>query len=153
MIDLGHLRYFLGLEVLQSAGILFVSQHKYAEDLLKKSGMLNCKKFSTPMNTNEKLSLECNSGKANPVHYRKIVGILLYLTHTRPDLVYAVGMVSRFMQSPTMHHFGALKRILHYVAGTMSYGLLYTNTKELKLPGFTDNDWGGSTDDRRSTAG
>lgn len=153
MTDLGCLRYFLGLEVVQSNEGLFVSQQKYAEDLLKKTGMLNCRKFSTPMNANEKLSLEDSSGKTDPVRYRKVVGSLFYLTHTRPDLVFAVGIVSRFMQSPSLHHFGTVKRILHYVAGTIGHGLMYTNSEELKLCGFTDSDWGGVTDERRSTSG
>lgn len=127
--------------MLQSDGGLFVSQQKYDEDLLKKYGMLNCRWFTTPMNANEKLSLEDSWGKTNPVRYRKVVGSLLYLTHTKSDLVYAVGIVLRFMQSPSIYHFGVVKRILHYVAGTMSHGLMYTNTEELKLCGFTDSDW------------
>lgn len=105
------------------------------------------------MNTNEKLSQDDGSENTDPTRYRRLVGSLLYLTHTRPALVYAVGIVSRFMQSPTSHHMGAVKRILHYLSGTMSHGLMYSHSDELCLQGFTDSDWVGSPDDRRSTTG
>lgn len=106
MFDLGHLRYFLGQEVVQSNRVLFVSNKKYAEDLLKRARMMNCRRSTTPMNTKKKLSLEDSSGM-DPIRYRKVVGIHFYLTHTKPDLVYVVGIVSSFIQSPSLHHFGA----------------------------------------------
>lgn len=115
--------------------------------------MLNCKIITTPMNTNEKLCLGDSLRKANPTCYRRIVGSLLYLTHTRPDLVYDVGIVSQFMQSPIMHQFGAVKRILHYVSGTLDHSLLYKHTNVLCLSGLTDSDCGGSPDNKRSTTG
>ncbi|XP_039119918.1 uncharacterized mitochondrial protein AtMg00810-like, partial [Dioscorea cayenensis subsp. rotundata] len=151
--DLGPLRYLLGLEDKQKPGSLFVSQLRYAEDLLKKTGMLHSKPIASPMNSNKKLSLKDISGNADPTRYRKIIGGLLYLTHTRPDLAFAVGVVSRFMQAPTTHHLGAVKRILHYVAGTVSYGLHFSHNNNFKLIGYTDSDWGGSPDDRKSTSG
>jgi len=94
MTDMGPLRYFLGLEVKQKKGCIFVSQQRYVEDLLYKSGMMNCKNIDTPMNSNEKLQLLDNSGKTDPQRYRKLVGALLYLTYTRPDIMFAVSMVS-----------------------------------------------------------
>lgn len=103
------------------------------------------------MNSNKKLSLNGNSGYTDSLHYRKLVGGLLFLTHTRPDLAYAVGVVSRFMQTPSSHHLGAVKRILHYITGTVSYELLYTHRDEFKLFSYTGNSWGGEVDDRRST--
>ena len=86
MSNLGPLHYFLGLEVKQQKGLIFVSQRKYAEDLLQGAGMLNCKPVPTPMNTNEKLQVNDRSGQADATRYRKLVGNLIYLTHTRPIL-------------------------------------------------------------------
>ena len=100
MTDLGLLQYFLGLEVEQSAGLVHVGQKKYAEQVLKRAGMLNCKIMSTPVNTNEKLQLNDNSGSADKKRYRRIVGGLLYLTHTGPDLMFAVSLVTRYMHCP-----------------------------------------------------
>lgn len=153
MSDLGPMSYFLGLEVKQSRGSLFVSQCRYAEELLKTTKMLHCKPIATPLNSNEKLHSMDNSGLADASRYRKIVGSLLYLTHTRPDLMFAISMISRFMQAPTVHHLGAVKRILHHVAGTLDYGLHYIHSNEFMLSGYTDSDWGGSPDDKKSTTG
>lgn len=105
MPDLGPLRYFLGLEVKQQNGSLFVSQQKYPEDLLRRIGMLHYKAIANPMNSNIKLYLKDNSSGVDPSRYRRIVGDLLYLTHARPDIMYMVGVVSRFMQVPITHHW------------------------------------------------
>lgn len=149
MTELGKLHYFLGMEVKQGADGIFISQKKYASDLLKIFHMLNCKVATTPMNTNEKLQHEDGTNNAFGKYFRS----LIYLTHSRPDIVFSVGMVSRFMHSPTKHHLGAAKRILRYVAGTMDYGIWYSQVSIFKLFGFTDSDWAGSLDDRRSTSG
>ncbi|XP_049410533.1 uncharacterized mitochondrial protein AtMg00810-like [Solanum stenotomum] len=153
MTDLGLLHYFLGLEVKQREGEVFVSQKKYASDLLKRFGLVNCKSVATPMNMNEKLQQEDGTGQANARSFRSLVGGLIYLAHTRPDISYSVGVVSRFMSNPSKHHFGAAKRILHYVAGTLEYGISYSQVSNFRLLGFTDSDWGGSVDDRKSTSG
>lgn len=151
MSDLGLLRYFLGLEVKQGRDFIFVSQSKYAESFLFKANMLDCKTKPTPMNPNEKLSLDDGSGDANAGKYRILVGSLLYLTHTRPDLMYDVSAVARFMHCPSMHDLGAVKCIMHHIAGTINLGLLYERTDKLKLMGYIDSDWGRSIDDRKST--
>lgn len=143
MSDLGLLRYFLGLEVKQGKDSVFVSQKKYAENFLCKYNMLACKSVPSPMNPNEKLSLGDGSGDADAKKYRKMVGSLLYLTHTRPDLMYSVSVVSRYMHHPSMHHLGAVKRIMHHIANTIDFGLLYERIDHLKLNGYTDSDWGG----------
>lgn len=153
MTDLGLLHYFLGLEVYQSSGGIFISQRKFASDLLKKSGISECKVAPTPMNMNEKLQVEDGTGKEDGSFYRSLVGGLIYLTHTRPDIAFSVGVVSRFMHSPTKHHFGAAKRIMRYVAGTVEYGIWYSKKSECKLIGYTDSDWGGCVNDRKSTSG
>lgn len=152
MTDLGQPRYFLGLEVTQNENALFVSQRKYAEDLLKTANMLHCNSISTPLNSNEKLHLQDSSGNANPTRYKMLVGRLLYLTHTRLDIMHVVGIVSRYMQAPSNHHYGAMKRILRYISGTVGYGIQYDSNVNLKLMGYWDSDWGGLPDDRRSTA-
>lgn len=153
MSDLGLLHYFLGLEVKQGEDGVFISQRKYATDLLKRLNMVNCKVVATPMNVNEKLQLEDGTEKANARSFRSLVGGLIYLAHTRPDISFSMGVISRFMCNPSKHHFGAAKRILRYVAGTLDYGIWYTYVSDFRLFGFTDSDWAGSLDDRRSTSG
>lgn len=152
MSDLGLMHYFLGMEVCQKEGI-FISQRKYAEDLLKKFKMIGCKSVATPLIANEKLKKEDGTKKADAVAYRSLVGSLLYLTATRPDIMFATSMLSRFMQSPSQVHFGAAKRVLRYVQGTMDFGIWFNSCPHSKLIGFTDSDWAGSLDDMRSTSG
>ena len=91
---------------------IFVSQRKYARDLLFRFGMYNCKAAATPMNTNEKLQLGDGTGVAEPSLYRSLIGGLNYLTHTRPDIMFSVSVLSRFMHNLTKQHFGAAKRVL-----------------------------------------
>ena len=101
----------------------------------------NCKMAVTPMNVNEKLRLEDGTRKADAKKFRSLVGGLIYLTHTRPDIAYSVSIVSRFMQSPTKQHFGAAKRILRYIVGTTGYGIWFSSVPNFKLIGYTDSDW------------
>lgn len=114
--------------------------------------MWGCKLINTPLKSNDKLHLENSSGRVDPSRYQKIVGGLLYLTHTRPDLIHVVGVVSRLIQAPIAHHLGAIKQILHYILGTLSFGFHYIHNNQFKLVGFTDSDLGGSPDDRKSTS-
>ena len=153
MTDLGKLHYFLGMEVRQCKEGIFIAQKKYAMDLLKKFNLNGCKAVETPMNVNEKLQENDGFGAADVQKFRSLVGGLIYLTHTRPDIMFAVNLVSRFMHKPTKHHYGAVKRVLKYVAGTLAMGIWYCQTKSLKLEGYCDSDWAGSSVDRRSTTG
>lgn len=153
MTGLGELRYFLGLEICQTDGGIFMSQKKYLEDTLKRFNMLTSKVAETPMNINEKLSSDDDSGMADATLYMSLVGRLIYVTHSRPDVAFSVGMVSRFMHKPTRHHLGAAKRILRYLAGTIEYGIWFRKTDDFRLNGFSDSDWAGSIEDRRSTSG
>ncbi|KAK6145902.1 hypothetical protein DH2020_019771 [Rehmannia glutinosa] len=123
MTDLGLMKYFLGIQVRQSKGELFISHEKYLEALLKKFQMSNCKPISTPLATN-----------------------------TRPDIVYPVSLISRFMQDPSKVHYAAAKRIFRYLQGTRKLGIRYVKEKK-KLIGYADSDWTGSLDDRKSTSG
>ncbi|KAD6453846.1 hypothetical protein E3N88_08552 [Mikania micrantha] len=150
MSDMGLLRYFLGLEVTQTNSGVFISQSQYAKHLLSKFKMAHVKPDSTPMNTSEKLVINDGADKVDEVNYRSAVGGLIYLTHTRPDLAYSVSLVSRFMQKPSKTHLGAVKRIMRYIAGTYEFGLWYDQLGELELVGYTDSDWAGCGDDRKS---
>jgi hypothetical protein len=153
MTDLGLTSYFLGLEVKQCDEGIYMSQRKYTSDLLERLGMHDCNPMKTPMNTNPKFSLNDGEEKVDAGIYRSLVESLLYLTNSRLDIMQATSLLSRFMQSPSELHYGATKRVLRYVKGTCSYGLWYTNTTSFELCGFSDSDWAGSVDDRRSTTG
>ncbi|GJW95293.1 retrovirus-related pol polyprotein from transposon TNT 1-94 [Tanacetum coccineum] len=153
MTDLGELKYFLGLEIVQNKTGIFMSQKKYIEDTLKKFNMSGCKMASTPMNLNEKFSVNDETEMANAIVYRSLIGRLIYLTHSRPDISYAVGVLSRFMHKPSKHHLGAARRILRYLGGSKEYGIWFRKDEKFCLKGYTDSDWAGSVDDRRSTSG
>jgi hypothetical protein len=152
MMDMGPLHFFLGLEISQDASGIKLSQTKYAKDLLDRFHMTNCK--SAPTSFLSGINLE--DGRDTPLVdntlYRQLVGSLLYLTHTRPDISYAVGVVSRYMQEPHDLHWKVVKCILRYVQGTMSYGIHYAVGCALDLIGFTDSDWVGDGTDRKSTS-
>lgn len=115
--------------------------------------MSNCEVAATSMNINEKLQHEDRTEKANQRLFRSLVGGLNYLTHTRPDIIFRVSVVSRFMHNPTKQHFGVAKRILRYVAGTFDFGIWYSKVSNFKLFGFTYNDQAGYLDDRKSASG
>ncbi|XP_057444683.1 secreted RxLR effector protein 161-like [Lotus japonicus] len=153
MTDLGLMSYFLGIEVSQRNDGLFISQKKYTEGLLKKFKMYDCKPVSTPLVINEKLHKDDGAPEADASRYKSLIGSLLYLTVTRPDIMYATSLLARFMQSPSKIHFGAGKRILRYLQGTKEFGIWYKTTTISRLLGYTDSDWAGSVDDMKSTSG
>ena len=110
--------------------------------------------MGTPMNLKEKLSIkEDGIEKADEAQFRSLIGCLMYLTATRPDILNAVGVLSRFMHCASELHFKATKRVLRYVKGTCDFGIKFQRSKELILIGFSDSDWGGSIDDFKSTSG
>ncbi|KAJ0440609.1 putative RNA-directed DNA polymerase [Helianthus annuus] len=150
MTDIGKLSYFLGLEVTQRADGTFVGQQKYARDLLNRFGMGQCKTATTPMNANEKLQMEDGGAAVDEHQFRSLVGGLIYLTHSRPDIAYAVGVISRFMHKPSVNHMGAAKRVLRYIAGSADLGLWYGKTGRVELAGYTDSDWANCVEDRKS---
>ncbi|KAM1300483.1 hypothetical protein PS1_011811 [Malus domestica] len=153
MTDLGLLHHFLGMGVLQTERGVFIHQSKYAKSLLVKFGLEDCKSVTIPLPTGEKLKKVDGSELADEGLFRKIVGSLLYLTATRPDIMYAASLLSRFMHGPTKKHMGIAKRVLRYIQGTLSYGIEFTRDKDAVLIGFCDSDWAGSEDDSRSTSG
>ncbi|KAH9779126.1 hypothetical protein KPL71_007607 [Citrus sinensis] len=153
MKELGQLKHFLGLEVDQTKEGIFLCQQKYAKDLLKKFGMLECKPISTPMEPNAKMCAHEGKDLEDASMYRQLVGSLIYLTLTRPDISYAVGVMSRYMQNPKKSHLEAVRRVLRYVKSTIDYGLLYKKGGNCKLVGYCDADYAGDHDTRRSTTG
>ncbi|GKV25217.1 hypothetical protein SLEP1_g34687 [Rubroshorea leprosula] len=153
MNDLGKMSYFLGIEVQQSSQGVFICQRKYATQILNKFAMSNCKAVSTPIVPGTKFTSEDGVAKIEPGLYRSMIGSLLYLSATRPDIMYSVSVLSRFMQSPSEIHLKGAKRVLRYVKGTIDFGVMYSRSDEIKLLGFTDSDWAGSEDDMKSTSG
>ncbi|KAL5577449.1 hypothetical protein UlMin_019148 [Ulmus minor] len=153
MKELGQLKHFLGLEVDRTQEGIFLCQQKYAKDLLKGFGMLECKPISTPMEPNAKMCAHEGKDLEDATMYRQLVGSLIYLTLTRPDISYAVGVMSRYMQNPKKPHLEAVRRILRYVKSTIDYGLLYKKGEDCKLVGYCDADYAGDHDTRRSTTG
>nr|XP_020150129.1 uncharacterized mitochondrial protein AtMg00810-like [Aegilops tauschii subsp. strangulata] len=151
--DLGALHYFLGIEVVRCADGFFLHQQKYAHELLERASMLNCKTAPTPVDTKAKVSALEGSPAPDAAFYRSIVGALQYLTLTRPDLQYAVQQVCLHMRSPRDSHWTLVKRILRYIRGTMNLGLTLTASSSIDMVAYSDADWAGCPDTRRSTSG
>ncbi|CAL5322875.1 unnamed protein product [Camellia sinensis] len=150
--ELGSLSYFLGISVTSSSLGFFLSQHKYASELLVKAGMVACKPCATPVSSKPSSSAADVLPCSNPFLYRSLIGGLQYLTITRPELAYAVNQACQFMHSPSNANFSAVKRILRYVKGTLSHGLTFSPSS-FQLQAFTDSNWAGDPLDRRSTSG
>ena len=129
MSDLGPLSYFLGIEVLRSAKGYYLSQSKYIQDLLARSGITDSRIAATPMDLHLQLRPTDGAPLEDPSRYRHIVGSLVYLTVTRPDIAHAVHILSQFVSAPTSVHFGHLLRVLRYLRGTSSQCLLYAHDR------------------------
>ncbi|MBV8801912.1 MAG: hypothetical protein JO131_02910, partial [Gammaproteobacteria bacterium] len=153
MTDLGLMSYFLGIEVKQLEEGIFITQEGYAKEILKKFKMEDCNPVATPVECGTKLTKIGEGTSVDPTHYRSLIGSLRYLTCTRPDILYGVGLISRYMEKPDSTHLKAAKRILRYIRGTISYGLVYSFSNDFKLCGYSDSDWGGDINDRKSTTG
>ncbi|KAK3010459.1 hypothetical protein RJ639_010668 [Escallonia herrerae] len=153
MKDLGLLRYFLGIEVAYSPKGYLLSQTKYANDILSRAKLTEVKVVDTPLELNVKLCLTDSTPLDDATLYRQIVGSLVYLTITRPDVAYAVHVVSQFVSAPRSVHWSAVVHILRYIHGTLSRGLLISSSPDLTLSAYSDADWAGDVSDRRSTTG
>ena len=153
--DLGDLHYFLGIEIKKVKDGILLTQEKYVMDILKRAGMTNCKISNMPLSTSEKLSKEQGEplGAEESTRYRSMVGALQYLTLKRPDICFPVNKVCQYLHSPTSQHMTTVKRILRYLKGTMSTGLKFTKSACGIVSAFSDADWAGCPDDRRSTGG
>ena len=154
MKDLGHLKYFLGIEVSQSDKGIFLSQIKYALDLLHETGMSGCQPADTPIKEGLKFCVETNQVPVDKGRYQRLVGRLMYLAHTRPDLAYALSIVSQFMHNPGEQHMNAVMRILRYLKSAPWKGILFTKNVDCQsVDAYSDADWAGAIDDRRCTLG
>jgi histone deacetylase 1/2 len=153
--DLGDLHFFLGIEVKKVNDGLVLNQAKYAKDVLSCVGMLDCKSSPTPLSSSEKITAHEGEllGPEDSTKYRSMVGALQYLTLTRPDISYAVNKVCQYLHSPTTLHWTAAKRIMRYIKHTPSTGLTFMRSQSTLVSAFSDADWAGCLDDRRSTGG
>ncbi|KAE8694561.1 Detected protein of unknown function [Hibiscus syriacus] len=153
MKELGQLKHFLGLEVNRTHEEIFMCQQKYAKDLLKRFGLLERKSISTPMEPNTIMCAHEGKDLEDATMYRQLVGSLIYLTLTRPDICYAVCVMIRYMKNPKKSYLEAVRRVLRYVKSTIDYGLLYKKGGNCKLVSYCDTDYEGDYDTRRSTTG
>lgn len=153
MSDLGLLSYSLGMEFLFRSDGLSVTQRQYIREMLTEFGLEKCKPAPTPMMEKLKLLPDMKAPLADSTKYQRMVGKLIFLTHTRIDIAFAVSIVSRFMNCPQEPHAQAVKRIYRYLQGTSDLALLYRRGEENQLRGFTDADWAADMHDRKSTTG
>ncbi|XP_018487833.1 uncharacterized mitochondrial protein AtMg00810-like [Raphanus sativus] len=153
MSDLGLLTYYLGIEVQQHKGGITLKQHRYATKILQETGMQDCNAVHTPMEAGLVLSKSEHEQEVDEKEFRRSIGCLRYLLHTRPDLAYSVGLLSRYMHKPKSSHAAALKQVLRYVRGTANYGLSFERGTKMELVGYSDSSHNIDEDDGRSTTG
>ena len=139
--------------MLRSKTGIFIKQRKYILDLLAEVGMIDCKLAETPIMTNHDLQFIEGAKMADQDQYQRLVGKLIYLSHKRPDIAYAVSVISRFMHRPQVQHMEAVMRLLRYLKGTCNRGIFFRRNQHLDLVAYIDADWAGDQDDRRSTSG
>jgi hypothetical protein len=153
MSMIGELNYFLGLQVKQTAEGIFISQSKYAKDLVKQFGLDGKSRTRTPMSTSVKISSDLTGKSIDPSLYRGMIRSLLYLTASRPDIAFIVGVCARFQANLKESHLTTVKRIIRYVNDTLLYGIWYSRETNLVVVGYSDANWAGNADDRKSTSG
>ena len=151
--DLGHLSYFLGLEITHSTNRLYITQVKYASELLSRARLIDSKTVDTPVEFNAHLTPSRGKPLSNPSLYRRLVGSLVYLTVTRPDISYAVHQVSQYLSAPRSTHYAAVLCILRYLKGTLFHGFFYSAQSPFVLYAFSDANWARDPTDRKSTSG
>nr|KYP41264.1 Copia protein [Cajanus cajan] len=151
--DLGDLKFFLGLELSKSQEGIYLCQRHYALAILEDSGMLACKPSAIPMEANLKLHAESGTKLQDPSIYRRLIGRLLYLTISRPDICYAVHKLSQFVSNPHTDHMNAATLLLRYLKHTAGQGILFKANSDTRLHAYVDADWGTCSDSRRSTTG
>ena len=153
MTDLGKMRYFLGVEVMQRIDGTFISQKKYVMEVLERFGMDKSNPVHNPIVPREKLQKDEDGIRIDSTYYKQIVGSLMYLTNTRPDVMFVVGLISRYMEHPTKIHLQAVRKILRYLKGTVDYGVFYKKEGNEELVAYTYSDYAGDLNDRKSSSG
>ncbi|GJU01071.1 putative ribonuclease H-like domain-containing protein [Tanacetum coccineum] len=153
MSSMGELTFFLGLQVMQKEDGIFISQDKYVTEILKKFGFTDVKTASTPMETHKPLFKDENGEDIDEHMYRSMIGSLMYLTSSRPDIMFAVCACARYQVNPKVSHLHAVKRIFRYLKGQPKLGLWYPKDSPFDLVAYTDSDYAGASLDRKSTTG
>jgi hypothetical protein len=153
MSMMGELTFFLGIQVKQTEQGTFVHQAKYTKDLMTKFDMAELKPVSTPMSSMALLGPDEDGDAVDQREYRSMIGSLLYLTATRPDIQFTVGLCARFQSSPCSSHRTAVQRVFRYLKHTLEFGIWYSASSSLDLVGFSDGDFAGCGIDRKSTSG
>ncbi|GJT74331.1 putative ribonuclease H-like domain-containing protein [Tanacetum coccineum] len=153
MSSMGELTFFLGLQVQQKKNGIFISQDKYVHEILRKFNYSDVKSASTPTDLEKPLVKDADADDVDEHLYRSMIGSLMYLTASRPDIMFAVCACARFQVSPKTSHLLAVKRIFRYLKGKPSLGLWYSKDSPLELVAYTDSDYAGATLDRKSTTG
>jgi hypothetical protein len=153
MSMMGELTFFLGLQVKQSSEGIFINQSKYVHDLLKKYKLNDASPMRTPMATNLKMHKDLSGPTVECKLYRGMIGSLLYLTASRPDIMFSTCICARYQANPKESHLSAVKRILRYLKKTPTLGLWYPLHSSFDLVAYTDSDYGGCQVDRKSTSG
>ncbi|KAK2979423.1 hypothetical protein RJ640_016335 [Escallonia rubra] len=153
MSMMGELTFFLGLQIKQSKEGIFISQSKYTRELLKRFGLDNAKPRGTPISPSVNLVKDENGKDVDNKLFHGMIGSLLYLTASRPDIMFSVCICARFQACPKESHLSAVKRIFKYLSSTLNLGLWYPRSFLLDLVGFSDSDYAGCLVDRKSTSG
>jgi hypothetical protein len=153
MSMMGELKFFLRFQIKQVKEGTFISQTKYTHDMLKKFNMVNAKPIKTPMPTNGHLDLNENGTAVDIKVYHSMIGSLLYLCASRPDIMLSLCMCARFQANPKKYHLSSIKRILRYLVHTPNLGLWYPKGSKFNLLGYSDSDYASCKVDRKSTLG
>ncbi|GJQ95329.1 retrovirus-related pol polyprotein from transposon TNT 1-94 [Tanacetum coccineum] len=153
MSMMGELNFFLGLQIKQLNDGIFFNQSKYIKEMLKKFGLEDSKPMKTPMSTETKLTRDEEGESVDNTKYRGMIGSLLYLTASRPDIMFSVCLCARFQEDPKTSHLEAVKRIFRYIKGTMHLGLWYPKGSGIETIVYADSDHAGDYVDRKSTSG
>ncbi|GJW59230.1 retrovirus-related pol polyprotein from transposon TNT 1-94 [Tanacetum coccineum] len=153
MSMMGELNFFLGLQIKQLDDGIFFNQSKYIKEMLKKFGLEDSKPIKTPISTETKLTRDEEGESVDNTKYRGMIGSLLYLTASRPDIMFSVCLCARFQEDPKTSHLEAVKRIFRYIKGTMHLGLWYPKGSGIETIVYADSDHAGDYVDRKSTSG
>ncbi|GJY09429.1 zinc finger, CCHC-type containing protein [Tanacetum coccineum] len=153
MSDLRLLAYYRGIEITQTRGEITIKQSGYINKILKETSMMDSNDTKIPMDPGTKLVKAEDGNSVDATDYRSLIRSLRYLLHTRPDLSYSVGLLSRFMQDPKDHHLKAIKQVIRYIKGTKEHDIIYKKDGSCKITGYNDSSYGINTDQGKGTTG